>query len=532
MKIHCYTHNSTTSGGISGYTNQEQLFDFLFKTVKVDGIFTDFSDHVIEYLIRNGMREPRLQDTITPYTGGGVPYKPAVAAHRGASGYLPEHTIEAKVMAYGLGADYIEPDVLLAKDDVPIVLHDLTLQRTTDVAVKFPTRHRGANSAGVLQYYAIDFTWDEIKTLTVTESVNRQTGAQTYSGRFPAENGVGFRIHTLEEEILLVKGLNHSTENQRSPFFMGKEVGIYPELKDPVFHMSEGKPIEEAVINVLKSHDYNDPNAKVILQSFDGESLKRARTLGWVGPTAMLSATEYLLSNEGIAEIAEYADIYAPTISSLLDVSDFGWTPHDRVKLARDKGMDIHTWTYRTDALGLQNRFEENELLDVLFKVIKVDGMFTDFTDVVADYLYKNGMRGAGAKPSKNYFVISSGSVVGANGTVEMTFTPGDGVTKMSNAVNGASGFTVMYEENAAPNLTLTAIPTVGHKFAGWFENNVKISDAQATYTFNATAKNRMLEARFIEENDFDDFINEIGCSVGFIPFTLLAVPFIIRKRK
>ena len=502
IKIHCYTHNNTTTGGLTGFTQQEQLFDFLFKTVKVDGIFTDFADHVIDYLIKNGMREPRVQDTIAPYTGGGVPYRPAVAAHRGASGYLPEHTLESKAMAYGLGADFIEPDVLLTRDGVPIVLHDLTLQRTTDVAEKFPTRHRGANSAGVLQYYAIDFTWDEIKTLTVTESVNRQTGNQTYPGRFPAENGVGFRIHTLEEEILLVKGLNQSTDSQRSPLFLNKEVGIYPELKEPAFHINEGRPIEGPLLEVLIRHGYNQPNAKVILQSFDFESLKRARALGWVAPVAMLPATEYLLSKEGIAEIAEYAEIYAPTISSLLAASDFGWIPHDRVQWSRDEGMDIHTWTYRTDALGLQDRFEENELLDVLFKVIKVDGIFTDFTDVVCDYLYKNGMRGVGAKPSKDYYVISAGSVIGANGTVSMTLTPeGEGV-KMSNAASGASGFTVIYEEDAELTLTLTAMPTAGHEFIGWFENDVLIPGAGATYTFNAAAKNQMLEARFTGDLD------------------------------
>ena len=65
-----------------------------------------------------------------------------VIAHRGASGYLPEHTLEAKAMAYAQGAHYIEQDLVMTRDDELIVLHDITLDRTTDVDEKFPDRAR------------------------------------------------------------------------------------------------------------------------------------------------------------------------------------------------------------------------------------------------------------------------------------------------------------------------------------------------------------------------------------------------------
>ena len=76
-----------------------------------------------------------------------------VIAHRGASGYLPEHTLQAKAMAFAMGADYIEQDVVMTSDDHLIVLHDITLDRTTDVAERFPERVRDDG-----RYYAIDFT--------------------------------------------------------------------------------------------------------------------------------------------------------------------------------------------------------------------------------------------------------------------------------------------------------------------------------------------------------------------------------------
>jgi glycerophosphoryl diester phosphodiesterase len=86
-----------------------------------------------------------------------------VIAHRGASGYLPEHTLPAKAMAYAQGADYLEQDLVMTKDDHLVVLHDHYLDRVTDVADRFPDRARKDG-----RYYAIDFTLDEIKSLKVS----------------------------------------------------------------------------------------------------------------------------------------------------------------------------------------------------------------------------------------------------------------------------------------------------------------------------------------------------------------------------
>ncbi len=130
-----------------------------------------------------------------------------VIAHRGASGYLPEHTLPAKAMAYAQGADYLEQDLVMTKDDHLVVLHDHYLDRVTDVADRFPDRARKDG-----RYYAIDFTLDEIKSLKFTEGFDIENGkkVQTYPGRFPMGKS-DFRIHTFEEEIEFVQGLNHST---------------------------------------------------------------------------------------------------------------------------------------------------------------------------------------------------------------------------------------------------------------------------------------------------------------------------------
>lgn len=134
-----------------------------------------------------------------------------VIAHRGASGYLPEHTLPAKAMAYAQGADYLEQDLVMTKDDNLVVLHDHYLDRVTDVADRFPDRARKDG-----RYYAIDFTLDEIKSLKFTEGFDIENGkkVQTYPGRFPMGKS-DFRVHTFEEEIEFVQGLSLYREKYR-----------------------------------------------------------------------------------------------------------------------------------------------------------------------------------------------------------------------------------------------------------------------------------------------------------------------------
>ena len=185
-----------------------------------------------------------------------------IIAHRGASGYLPEHTLAAKAMAHAMNADFIEQDLVLSKDNIPIVIHDIYLDDVTDVSGIFPDKIRNDG-----RFYVIDFTFDELKKLAVFERFDPKTGKQIYPNRFPKGKG-SFRLHSLQEEIELIQGLNKST---------GKNSGIYPEIKAPEFHKKEGKNISEIVLQILADYGYKTKKDKCILQCFDAKELKRIR---------------------------------------------------------------------------------------------------------------------------------------------------------------------------------------------------------------------------------------------------------------
>lgn len=320
------------------------------------------------------------------------PYRPKVAAHRGASGYLPEHTIPAKTMAYAMNPDFIEQDVVMTKDGVLMIMHDPDLDTTTDVAKKFPDRKREDG-----KYYAIDFTWPEIETLTVTERFDPRTGKPVFSGRFPVDSGIAFKVPRFEEELQLIQGLNKST---------GKDIGVYVEVKEPTFYKNEGKDITGEVINMLDKYGYNKEGSNAILQIFDYDAVKDARAKGWKGDLAMLvipggqhlsddkAIHDWLLTPEGIAEVSKYATIYAPWFSSLAvpNADGSGYTVNDLADTARKNGMKVHSWTWRKDSpfKGFKNA---EDALEVAFKKIKLDGMFADFPDEMVNYLKKNGLR-------------------------------------------------------------------------------------------------------------------------------------------
>ena len=196
-----------------------------------------------------------------------------VIAHRGASGYLPEHTLAAKAAAHAMGADYIEQDVVLSKDGVPMVLHDIQIDTVTDVAQVFPERARADG-----RFYAIDFSLDELKALTVMERADER-GEQVFPGRFP-RGASSFQIPTLAEEVELIQGMNLST---------GREAGIYTEIKAPAWHRAEGQDISRVALGVLADYGYADPDDLVFLQCFDWHETRRIREeLGWRGKLIQL----------------------------------------------------------------------------------------------------------------------------------------------------------------------------------------------------------------------------------------------------
>ena len=312
-----------------------------------------------------------------------------VIAHRGASGYLPEHTLAAKAMAYAMGAHYIEQDVVMTKDEVLIVLHDVTLDRTTDVAEKFPDRSRDNG-----RYYAIDFTLAEIRSLSATEGFRREGDRkiQGYRNRFPLDSS-SFRIPTFEEELQLIQGLNVST---------GKDVGIYPEIKQPEFHRSEGKDISTAVVKILKQYGYTSKSHKVFLQTFSFEELKKIRNeiLPDAGTDINLiqligNETRYswMFEANGMRKLSSFADGIGPEkgliISRSSTTANVEITP--LVSRAHAEGLKVHPYTYRMDP-GQVPSYASNfdELLRQHFLDADVDGVFTDFPDKAVEFLMSN----------------------------------------------------------------------------------------------------------------------------------------------
>jgi glycerophosphoryl diester phosphodiesterase len=302
-----------------------------------------------------------------------------VVAHRGASGYLPEHTLEAVAMAYAMGADFVEQDVVLSKDGVPVVLHDITLDAVTDVATRFPDRRREDG-----RYYALDFSLSEIRQLRVTERFDRATGQAVYPGRFPVRRAA-FEVPTLEEELQLIQGLNSST---------GKNVGVYPEIKAPAWHRQQGWDISRIVLAVIGRYGYRTKDDNIYLQCFDFAEVKRIRReLGYQGKLVQLvdGAGSFeqgrLTTRAGLEEAAAVVDALGPAIEQVVTGPAKGvWQVSDLVRNAHAVGLEVHPFTVRADSLPpYATSFEE--LLRILLIEAGVDGVFTDHPDRAAAFL-------------------------------------------------------------------------------------------------------------------------------------------------
>ena len=258
-----------------------------------------------------------------------------VIAHRGASGYLPEHTLPAYALGYAQGAHWIEPDVVLTADDVAIALHDRTLERTTDVATHFPDRRRDDG-----RYYAADFTYAEITRLRVVEP---------RPNRYPHRT---FRVPRLEDVLQLVHGLNQTT---------GRNVGVYPELKHP----ARQPGLADAVLAVLGRYE-----VPVRLQSFDRHALAALDT---DLPRVQLVRDAAHTEDAGLDGIATYAAGIGVSTFALADDATL-------VARAHERGLLVHVFTLRADGARAAG-----SLADAVLGLAahRVDGVFTDHPDQV-----------------------------------------------------------------------------------------------------------------------------------------------------
>lgn len=279
------------------------------------------------------------------------PAAPLVIGHRGAPGYLPEHTLASYALAIELGADCIEPDLVATKDGALIARHEPNLAHTTDVAehAEFAGRFRsdqlidGALESG---WFASDFTLAEIRTLRAVQTLpnERYTGLD---GLLP--------IPTLDEVIQLA---------QTRALETGQEICIVPETKHPTYHRELGLPLEDALVETLRRHDWSRLDAPVFIQSFEPASLEYLDTITGVRLVQLIDGDP---AATGLDEVATHADAIGVSKQYLASAS----APTSLIAAAHARGLLVFAWTFRNEEAQLRVAYEAG-----------VDGVFADFPDV------------------------------------------------------------------------------------------------------------------------------------------------------
>lgn len=300
-----------------------------------------------------------------------------VIAHRGASGYLPEHTLPAKALAVGMGADFIEQDVVLSRDRHPIVIHDIHLDRVTDVAEQYPGRARADG-----RYYVIDFDLAELRRLRVHERTNASGDTRVYPQRFPLDQS-RFSLHTLAEELELLRGLSQSLQ---------RPIGIYPEVKQPAWHRQQGYDPSRIVLDTLRQYYGEDQRDQVFVQCFELAEVQRIRQqlqcpyrLIWLlGQRDVHRQGEAFVFSDrklSVDDVARFCDGVGPDLNVLRDGGfsrEGKW--NDLGRQLHDANLLLHPYTLRADALPA-GVADFDALVRQLVDDANVDGFFTDHPD-------------------------------------------------------------------------------------------------------------------------------------------------------
>lgn len=313
-----------------------------------------------------------------------VPFaSPIIIAHRGASGHRPEHTLEAYALAIGMGADFIEPDLVLTKDGVLVARHENEIGGTTDVASRYPERRRTTTIDGttVTGWFTEDFTIAELRTLRARERL--ESRGHTYDG--------SFAIPTFDELLTLVRAQEKAT---------GRVIGVYPETKHPTHFASIGLPFDDVLLATLARHGYGDAADAVFIQSFETGNLRALRTRTRLRLIQLIDAggapadlalagrpTTYrdMVTTAGLREIATYADGIGPNKRLVLPATAGGGlgSATTLVADAHAAGLLVHVWTLRSDAPFLASDYNGDAGAEWRqFAALGVDGIFGDFPDV------------------------------------------------------------------------------------------------------------------------------------------------------
>lgn len=290
---------------------------------------------------------------------------PLVIAHRGASGYRPEHTLAAYELAVNQGADFIEPDLCITKDGVLVARHENEISGTTDVATRFPERKTRKQLEGktVEGFFTEDFTLAELKTLRARERLPALRDT-----RFDGQ----FEVPTLDEILDFVRRKSRES---------GRRIGLYIETKHPGYFVSIGLPLEEKLVAALTAHGLVQATDPVFLQSFEAASLRKLRQLTRLRLVQLIEeSSAALVTPAGLTEIATYADGIGPNKQLILPD---GRPPTSLIADAHARKLVVHPWTFRKEAQFLSAGFQGDVVAEMtLFYRLGVDGLFSDFPDL------------------------------------------------------------------------------------------------------------------------------------------------------
>lgn len=330
--------------------------------------------------------------------GRAAPVRPLVIAHRGASGYRPEHTLAAYELAVEMGADYIEPDLVMTKDGVLVVRHEPEITETTDVAERpeFADRRTTKKVHGkpVTGWFVDDFTLDELKTLRATERLGRE---RPTSARFDGQ----LTIPAFEEVLVQREELARES---------GRQIGIIPEIKHSTYLHDNGFDPEAELTRLVTKYLLNSDDAPIWVQSFELTALKDLRAEGYRGKSTLLTSgrggpydlrrqgTTYaeLTTLESMRGLSRWIDGISPDKKQIITWEADG-TLGEATGLVADAhaaGLEVTPWGFRVGNSSLPGDFrpdvdsgERSRMIDEVESYLRagVDGVFCDEPDLCVE---------------------------------------------------------------------------------------------------------------------------------------------------
>jgi glycerophosphoryl diester phosphodiesterase len=288
---------------------------------------------------------------------------PRIIAHRGASGYRPEHTLDGYALAAAQGADVLEPDLVLSRDRVLFARHDLGLARSTDIASRPEFASRAREIAGQRDWWVSDFTASELDALRAVQP-------------FP-ERGLQFDGRLVLPRFSMLLDLRAAVSSNYS-----RSIAVYPELKHPEYFRALGMDPVAALRDELALRDLLGPESPVWIQCFDHAVLRDARDRCGNPCFALLenAPSEPEARDALLLEIGRWAQGVAPPKHLLWDRAgrDSGLVP-----AAHAHGLQVHAWTFRDDRPPAPFESARDELFAAF--ALGVDALFCDFPDTAID---------------------------------------------------------------------------------------------------------------------------------------------------